>query len=158
LNRDLKEIEKWDKEEIEKRALSITERFLKIWEIPDIQIEIESTNDEINIFDAESPKDKQLEFAIFFNQKLEIKQVAKLYAEIFRQLFDLQPETFFSCELGARLALTNSPTDDSPRQKIWISDKYCIEGNMDSQSKFERIKIALTIFGFEDELFIKYAE
>jgi len=158
LNRDLKEIEKWDKEEIEKRALSITERFLKIWEIPDIQIEIESTNDEINIFDAESPKDKQLEYAIFFNQKLEIKQVAKLYAEIFRQLFDLQPETFFSCELAARLALTNSPTDDSPRQKIWISDKYCIEGNMDSQSKFERIKIALTIFGFEDELFIKYAD
>ena len=66
----MKEIDKWDKEEIEGRTLSITERFLKIWEIPDIQIEIESTNDEINIFDAESPKDKQLEYAIFFNHKL----------------------------------------------------------------------------------------
>ena len=158
LNRDLKEITKWDKEEIEKRAKAITERFLRIWEIPDIQMEIESINDEVNIFDAESPKDKQLEYAIFFNQKLEIKQVAKLYAEIFKQLFDLQPETFFTSDLAVKLALTNSPTEESPRQKIWISDKYCIEGNMDSQSKFERIKFALTIFGFEDELFIKYAE
>lgn len=158
LNRDLKEQLKWDRKEIEKRASKITDRFLKIWKIPDIQIENETSNEEINIFDAESPRDKQLEYAIFFNQKLEIKHVAKLYAEVFRQLFDLQPETFFTSELVSKLTLTNIPTVDSPRQKIWITDKYCVEGNLDNQNKFERIKLALTIFGFEDELFVKYRD
>lgn len=35
---------------------------------------------------------------------------------------------------------------------------YFIETNIDSNGKFDRIKLALTIFGLEDELFIKYAE
>ncbi len=102
LNRDLKEKSKWDKEEIENRANLIAERFIKIWEIPDIQIELETISDEINIFDAEDPKFKKLEYAIFFNQKLEITQVAKLYIEVFKQLFDLQPETFFTSDIGKR--------------------------------------------------------
>ena len=81
LNRDLKEKSKWDKIEIEERANTISERFIKIWEIPEIDIELEATNDEINIFDAEDPKHKKLEYAFFFNQKLEVTQVAKLYIE-----------------------------------------------------------------------------
>jgi len=61
LNRDLKEIIKWDKEGIENRANLITLRFIKIWGIPDIQVELETSSDEINIFDAEDPKFKKLE-------------------------------------------------------------------------------------------------
>jgi len=33
-----------------------------------------------------------------------------------------------------------------------------MEANIDSIGKFDRIKHALTIFGFEDELIIKYAK
>ncbi len=77
---------------------------------------------------------------------------------MFKQLFDLQPETFFNSELVNKLSLTNNPTTEYPRQKINISETYCIEGNLDSNSKFERLKLALTLFGFEDELLIKYAE
>lgn len=39
-----------------------------------------------------------------------------------------------------------------------INDTYYIEGNIDNIGKFERIKLALTIFGFEDELMIKYKD
>ncbi len=85
LNRDLKEKAKWDKEEIELRANQIAERFLKIWEIPDIEIDEQSNNDEVNIFDADDPTHKRLEYAIFFDQKLEVSQVAKLYVEVFKQ-------------------------------------------------------------------------
>ena len=158
LNRDLKEKTKWDKIEIEERANAITERFLKIWELPDIQIELEATSDEINIFDAEDPKYKKLEYAIFFNQKLEITQVAKLYIEVFKQLFDLQPETFFTSEIGERLSLTKNPETSGLRQAVPISETYFIESNIDNMGKFDRIKQALTIFGFEDELSIKYAD
>jgi len=158
LNRDLKEKAKWDKEEIEERANTISERFIKIWEIPEIDIELEATNDEINIFDAEDPKHKKLDYAIFFNQKLDVTQVAKLYIEVFRQLFDLQPETFFTSEIGDRLSLTKTPEANELRQAVPISETYFIEANIDNMGKFDRIKQALTIFGFEDELSIKYAD
>lgn len=158
LNRDLKEKSKWDKTEIEERANTISERFIKIWEIPEIDIELEATNDEINIFDAEDPKHKKLEYAIFFNQKLEVTQVAKLYIEVFKQLFDLQPETFFTSEIGDRLSLTKAPEMNGLRQAVPISETYFIEANIDNMGKFDRIKQALTIFGFEDELSIKYTD
>jgi uncharacterized protein with ParB-like and HNH nuclease domain len=158
LNRDLKEKTKWDKSEIEERANTISERFIKIWELPEIDIELEATNDEINIFDAEDPKHKKLEYAIFFNQKLEVTQVAKLYIEVFKQLFDLQPETFFTSELAERLSLTKTPEPSGLRQAVPISETYFIEANIDNMGKFDRIKQALTIFGFEDELSIKYAD
>jgi uncharacterized protein with ParB-like and HNH nuclease domain len=158
LNRDLKEKTKWGKIEIEERANSISERFIKIWEIPKIDIELEATNDEINIFDAEDPKHKKLEYAIFFNQKLEVTQVAKLYIEVFKQLFDLQPETFFTSEIGDRLSLTKTPETSGLRRAVPISETYFIEANIDNMGKFDRIKQALTIFGFEDELSIKYAD
>jgi uncharacterized protein with ParB-like and HNH nuclease domain len=158
LNRDLKEKTKWDKEEIEMRAHQIAERFLKIWQIPDIEVEEQSNSDEVNIFDAEDPKHKKLEYAIFFNQKLDVTQVAKLYIEVFKQLFDLQPETFFTSEIGNRISLTKSPESDGLRQPVRISDTYFIETNIDNVGKFDRIKQALTIFGFEDELMIKYAD
>lgn len=158
LNRDLKEKAKWDREEIEKRAGIIADRFLKIWEMPDIQIEPGTNSDEVNIFDAEDPKFKKLEYAIFFNQKLEVTQVAKLYVEVFKQLFDLDPETFFTSEIGAKINLSKNPTEDGMRQPVPLNDTYFIETNIDNVGKFDRIKLALTIFGFEDELSIKYAD
>lgn len=158
LNRDLKEKDFWNKKEIEKRTEKIAKRFLQIWEFPDIQIESESTNDEVNIFDAEEPKHKKLEYAIFFNQKLEITQVAKLYVEVIRQLFDLQPETFFTSEIGQKISLSKNPVEDNLRQAVSLNDTYFIESHLNNESKFDRIKQALTIFGFEDELIIKYAD
>ncbi|MBC7525772.1 MAG: DUF262 domain-containing protein [Flavobacterium sp.] len=158
LNKYLTILEKWDKVEIERRFELIAERFLKIWEIPNIIIEDKADTNEVNIFDAEDPKHKKLEYAVFFDQKIEVTQVAKLYIEVFRQLFELQPETFFTTELGAKIGLTKQPIEGSPRQPIPINDTYFIEGNIDNIGKFDKIKQALTIFDFEDELMIKYAE
>lgn len=158
LNRDLKEKIKWDKEEIENRANVIADRFLKIWQIPEIEIEQENNNDEVNIFDADDPTHKRLEYAIFFDQKLEVSQVAKLYTEVFKQLFDLQPETFFTSEIGEKISLTKTPEAKGLRQSAPINESYYIESGYSSKDKFDRIKQALTIFGFEDELTIKYAD
>lgn len=158
LNKHLSALEKWDKTEIERRFELISNRFLKIWEIPDIEIEIDAVSDEVNIFDAEDPKHKKLEYAIFFSQRLEITQVAKLYVEVFKQLFDLQPETFFTSEIGSKIGLSKNPKEDNLRYPVRLNDTYFMESNLDSVSKFDRIKQALTIFGLEDELTIKYAD
>ena len=158
LNRYLATIDKWDIAEIEKRYDLITERVLKIWEIPDIVIDEKSDVNEVNIFDAEDPKFKKLEYAVFFDQRIQVNQVSKLYLEIFRRLFELQPETFFTSEIGGRIGLTKQPVEGNPRQPLALNDTYFIEGNIDNVGKFDRIKQALTIFDLEEELMIKYAE
>lgn len=158
LNKYLSIAEKWDKVEIERRFDLISERFLKIWEIPNIIIPEDTAGSEVNIFEADDPKHKKLEYAIFFDQKIEVREVAKLYIEVFKQLFELQPETFFTSDLGTRIGLTKNPIEGNPRQPLPINDTYFIEGNIDNINKFDRIKQALTLFDFEDELTIKYAE
>lgn len=156
LNKYLSTIDRWDETALLERSTLLTERCLLIWQYPDIQIEDEPSS-EVNIFEAEEPKHKKLEYVIFFDQKIEVSQVARLYEKVFTQLFDLQPETFFVTDLGERIALTKKPAD-SLRQPVSINENYCIEANLDSNGRFDRIKYALTIFGFEDELLIKYAE
>ena len=158
MNKYLSILDKWDRKEIERRFDLISERFLKIWEYPDIEIETIGDNGELNIFEADDPKHKKLDYAIFFDQKIEVNQVAKLYVEVFKRLFELQPETFFTSDLGERISLTKNPTEKGLRQAVPINDTYFIEANIDNMGKFDRIKHALTIFDFEDELTIKYAE
>jgi uncharacterized protein with ParB-like and HNH nuclease domain len=126
LNKYLSILDKWDKAEIERRFDLIAERVLKIWDIPNITIDEQADGDEVSIFDAEDPKFRKLEYAVFFDQKLEVTQVAKLYLEVFRQLFELQPETFFTTELGAKIGLTKNPTEGNPRQAVPINDTYFI--------------------------------
>ena len=158
LNKYLSILDKWDKTEIERRFDLLAERFLKIWKIPTLEIDDRDDNNEVNIFEAEDPKFKKLEYAIFYNQKIEVNQVAKLYVEVFKQLFDLQPETFFTTDLAERISLTKNPKEGNPRQAVKINDTYFIEGNIDNIGKFDRMKHALSIFDSEDELIIKYAE
>lgn len=158
LNKYLSVLDKWNKVEIERRFDRLAERFLEIWKMPEIELDDRDENNEVNIFEAEDPKHKRLEYAIFFDQKIEVSQVAKLYVEVFRQLFDLQPETFFTTDLAEKITLTKNPTDGNPRQAVQINDTYFIEGNIDNIGKFEKIKHALTLFDSEDELLIKYAE
>jgi len=158
LNKYLSILDKWDKTEIGRRFDQISERFLKIWEYPQIEIETNEYNGELNIFDAGDPKHKKLEYAIFLDQKIDVNQVTKLYSEVFKQLFELQPETFFTSDIGERISLTKNPTERKLRHPVPINDTYFIEANIDNMGKFERIKQALTIFDFEDELLIKYAE
>lgn len=158
LNKNLTILDKWDKVEIERRFKLIAKRFLKIWQFPVISLDESIENDEINIFEAEDPKGKKLEYAVFFDQKIDVNQVAKLYTEVFKQLFELQPETFFTTELAEKIGLTKNPIEGSPRQAIPINETYVIEGNIDNNGKFDRIKLALTLFDFQDELLIKYAD
>ena len=160
LNRDLKEKFRWDREAIENRSMLIAERFLKIWEIPEIQIEEDINNDEINIFDAEPPTNyRKLSYAIFISEKIDVKDVTKLYVEVFKRLFDLQPESFIDTELGKRIGLCKSAESVDLKQPEPLNDSYFIEKTVgNNQYKFTIIKQALTTFDIEDELSIKYAD
>ena len=156
LNKHIGVLDKWDISEVKRRFDIIAERFINIWAIPDINLEDIASREEVNIFEADDPKGKKLDYAIFFDQKLEMRQVAKLYQEVIRQLFDLEPQKFFTSELAEKLILTKSPTEGNPRSPMPINNNYFIESNLDNNGKFDRIKLALQVFNLEDELMIKY--
>lgn len=111
--------------------------------------------EEVNIFDAEDPTYKKLEYAIFFNQKLDVKTVSDLYARILITLFELNPEAFFTEEIERKLTLTKHAKDC--REVIELNDTYYIEKHMSSKDKFDRLKILLIAMNLEDELLIKYS-
>jgi len=92
--------------------------------------------------------------ASFFGNKIVVRQVTRLYVEIFSQLFDIQPDAFVSTKLGERIQITSNI--GSLRDPLKIADGYYIEGNIDSNSKFDRMKAALSELQIEDELLIKY--
>lgn len=158
LNRYISNLDTWNKNEIEKRLDIIAEKFLKIWEYPPIDIDQIADNEEVNIFEAEDPTHKKLSYAIFFDQKIEVNQVAKLYVEVFKQLFSLQPETFFTTDLKDKISLVKEPDKKRLRQAVKINDTYYIEANISNTGKFDLIKHALSILDLEDELQVKYAE
>lgn len=155
LNKYLSTIDKWDIEEFNKRNKILTERFLRIWKYPNISLETEENNEEVNIFDAEEPTFKKLDYIIFFDQKQNISKVSDLYVYVISFLFTEQPQIFFTTDLGERLGL--SKDSNSLRQAVAINESYFIESNLDSNGKFERIKYALTKFELTDELYVKYS-
>src|SRR5690554_743395 len=159
LNKHLAALEDWNVATLEGRFQEISQRFLAIWPFPDVQYEDERDEyQELNIFEADDPKNKTLEYAIFMDEKIPVTNITQLYVQVMSLLFELQPEAFYSSDLFSRIGLVKGQEAASNlRQAASINDNYYIETNFDSNGKFDRIKHALTIFELEDELSIKYA-
>lgn len=155
LNRYLSALDTWGELQLKERNEILTERFLQIWPYPNVHVEADDDFEEVNIFDAEDPTDKNLEYAIFRDEKLSCTTVTDLYIDVLKRLFDLEPKHFFGTDLAQKVKITKEKTElRAPKP---INDIYYIESNLGSSGKFERLKDALEIFECEDELSVKYA-
>lgn len=153
LNSYLKSIEKWTLTEYEERLNIIYERFLKIWEKPDIEIVDTNESEEQNIFDAESPKHKKLEYFIFENTKVEEEHVAQMFFYVIRKLYEKNMHLLITNQ--DLFKITRETKDFRSAQEV-VNGWY-IESNIDSNSKFVILKKILVLFELEDELLIKYS-
>lgn len=159
LNRDLQTLSKWNRIEIENRANVIANRFLNIWQYPDIQIENIHENDEVNIFEAEDPNGRKIEYYVLLDQRTSVSSAKDFYVSVFKQLFELSSELFFTTGLRERIMLVSDINIERlERDYEKLNDTYYLYTNIVNSTKFDRIKEALTILGLEDELSIKYAE
>jgi uncharacterized protein with ParB-like and HNH nuclease domain len=157
LNKHLASLEKWDIDELERRFAIISDRFLKIWSYPEIDFDdTVGEYEETNIFDAEEPTFKKLDYAVFFDQKLEVTQVTDLFRQVLSMLFELNPEALLSSEISRKLGLTKNPENCS--SPFALNDTYFIEIQLDSKSKFDRLKFVLQELDLRDELSIKYSD
>jgi len=152
LNSYLKSLSSWDVSKYEERLQIIYERFLKIWEYPNVEIGDVEESQEQNIFDVDSPKHKKLEYFIFENTKVEKDTIAQMYFYVVRSLFDKNPQLLISNQ--AVLKITRIATDFRASQEI--TNGWFIESNIDSNTKFATLKRLLSLFELEDELFVKY--
>jgi hypothetical protein len=155
LNKYLSGIDKWNKEEIEKRYNILKDRFLKIWEYPE-GLQPEVLSNEINIFQAEHPTGKKLDYVIFFDQKIEKPTFAGLYKTILSQLYELQPKSFLEKTLADKLFFVSKDDSNKPLRPIALDDTYVVEGNLSSAAIFQNLKYVLNRFDLEDEVMIKY--
>ena len=156
LNSFLKEIDEWNIKNLDKRFKKIKNRFLKIWQYPDIEIPEKEIGIEVNIFDSEDPTDKKLEYAMFLGNEIQVGTISLLYSKVMEILFIDHREKFFSHDITSLLKLTENK--DKHRHSTPIGDNYFIYSHMSSKDKFNKIKQILTILELEDELYIMYKE
>jgi hypothetical protein len=152
LNSYLKSIDTWNVSKYEERLNIICERFLKIWEFPDVDISDGDESEEQNIFDAESPTYKKLDYFIFENTKIEEDTVAQMYFYVIKSLYKKNSQLLISNQNIFKIT-RNTADFRSPQEVI---NGWYIESNIDSNSKFATLKKLLSLFEMEDELSIKY--
>jgi len=154
LNDYLKTIDNWDISNYNERLDLIYNRFLKIWEYPNVIIPVNGNTTEQNIFNAESPTHKKLEYFIFENTKVDEEVIARMYFYIIEKLYEKNPQLLL--EAKDIIKITRNETDFRAPQELQSGN--FIESNIDSNSKFKTLKKLLNIFELEDELVIKYVE
>ncbi len=154
LNDYLKTIDEWNILNYEQRFDLIYNRFLSIWEYPKVTIPVSENNIEQNIFNAESPTHKKLEYFIFEETKVDDDAIARMYFYVIEKLYEKNPQLIL--EAKDIIKITRKETDFRAPQEL--QSGYYIESNIDSNSKFNILKKLLKLFELEDELVIKYAD
>ena len=156
LNKYLNTINEWSTENYDNRFAIISERFLSIWEYPDVVLPIikdEEDAEEVTLFDAEKPTHKKLDYFIFENTKIEENAIAQMYFYVVKNLY--QRNTEFLLAQQETIKTTRNESDFRAPQSL--INGYFIEANNDSNTKFNILKKLLTAYELEDELIIKYA-
>ena len=154
LNDYLKTINTWDISNYNERFNLIYNRFLNIWEYPNVEIPVNDNKEEQNLFNAESPTHKKLEYFIFENTKVDEEIIAQMYFYVIEKLYEKNAQLLL--EAKDIFKITRNASDFRAPQEL--QSGYFIESNIDSNSKFSTLKKLLPLFELEDELLIKYAD
>ena len=152
LNSYLQKIEEWTIPHLEERFEIIYDRFLKIWKLPEVLVFEEQDDKELNIFDAEKPTFKKLEYFIFENNKVEEEAIAQMYFYVLRALFRKKSEVMVSGQTILKISRNQSDF----REAKELENGWYFESNIDSNSKFSILKKLLSLYEMEEELIIKY--
>jgi hypothetical protein len=152
LNDYLKKQDYWNIEKYNERFEIIYDRFLQIWQLPNVTLPLIEADSEQNIFDSEPPTNKKLEYFIFEDTKVEESAIAQMYFYVLRALYEKNAELLL--ENSQIIKVTKNQSDFRAPQEL--INGYFIEANIDSNTKFSNLKKMLSVFELEDELLIKY--
>ena len=152
LNDYLKSIDVWTTAEYLERQKLINDRFLKIWEYPDVDLSEFDIYDEENIFDVEDPTNKKLQYFIFENSKVDAYDITELYIYVINELFERSPQLLLNADAGSYYKIQKEASN--LRSAKYLKNGYYIECGMNSQNKFKILRKILTLFNIDD-LYVK---
>ncbi|TXJ36366.1 DUF262 domain-containing protein [Brachyspira pilosicoli] len=160
LNEYLKTIDEWNIKNLETRFDELKDRFIRVWIYPDIKIEKNNNiiTEEVNIFEADDPTGKKLDYIIFNGEKINITDVSKLFSYILKYYYNQNTNLFFTEEMQDLIQITKNKDELRSKYSIDIDDIYFAENNYSSERKFYLIKYLIEKFDMEDELYIKYKD
>lgn len=157
LNQYLREIDRWDLETLKARYKLLLDRFYKIWEYPNIEIEEEiDTDQDYTIYNSPDPRYKKLDYFIWKDEKVVTDEISKMYYHVIKSLFEENPSSFYHQDIKTILAATNNP--DELRTPYQVSANYFIESNIDNNSKFRKLRALLTRVDCEEDLLINFSD
>ena len=157
LNQYLREIDHWNLETLKTRYKMLLDRFFEIWNYPDVEVEEDfDADNEYTIYNAPEPKNRKLDYFIFRDEKVVEAEVSKMYYHVIKSLFEDNPSAFQHHDVKSLIQLATNPSE--ARSPFPISPSYYIESNIDSNTKFRRLKLLLNKFDCEEELLIKFAD
>ncbi|MEQ8302906.1 MAG: DUF262 domain-containing protein [Cyclobacteriaceae bacterium] len=157
LNHYLKEIDNWNLEALQVRYRMLLDRFFNIWTYPDVEVDEDfDTDAEYTIYNSPEPRNRTIDYFIFRDEKIEEEEVSKMYYHVIKTLFEENPTAFNHQDTKSLIQLTTNPSKS--RAPYPISSSYYVESNIDSNTKFRRLKALLTRFDCEEDLLIKFAE
>lgn len=159
INSYLKQIDTWNVETYQERTRILTNRFLEIWKLPEIQIEQNPNAGEINIFEIEDPTGKSMQYARFFERIVKNTdsrlEYATLLTYVARKIYEIAPKEFKEKLVNEINIEKNSHNLRRPQK---IGDEYYIETNLSAKDIVKRIRFILSTFNLEDELFICFKD
>jgi uncharacterized protein with ParB-like and HNH nuclease domain len=157
LNQYLREIDEWNLETLKTRYKLLLDRFYKIWEYPDIEIEEEiDTDQDYTIYNSPDPRYKKLDYFIWKDEKIVTDEISKMYYHVIKSLFEENPPSFYHQDIITILAATNNP--EELRTPYQVSANYFIESNIDNNSKFRKLRALLTRVDCEEDLLINFSD
>jgi uncharacterized protein with ParB-like and HNH nuclease domain len=136
LNKYLSSIDKWDVANYKKRTELLTYRFFDVWKYPAVVLDETEEFDEVNIFDADIPTGKKLEFFIFEDQKVEENTISQMYLYVIRALHEKNSQLLLNKQDILKIT-RDSNNFRSPQE---VLNGWFIEANIDSNSKFIILK------------------
>lgn len=159
LNSHLKTLDKWDIDAYNDRTKILTQRFLQIWKLPEIELSNAQYQGEYNIFDIEDPTNKQMEYALFFGRPIRTNESKLthqgLLIRVVKLVFEMTPTDFME-KVGFSIGITQDTSE--LRKPINIYEDYFIETNLSAKAIFTKVKSVLAAYNLFDELFICFKE
>lgn len=158
LNKDLKDLDTWNENEIVKRAKMLVATAKKIWKMPTIE---DMKNDYNQVLDFEDEwKFKIPKYFTFMDERYEIKDITHLYLKAIGLMYNFDPEVFLDImndELIINKRMFSNDADIFYGNSPQLSDTlFFINTNFNSNSKKNNLLTLINKIGFNEDDFIIY--
>jgi uncharacterized protein with ParB-like and HNH nuclease domain len=156
LNKYLSELDKWDEENIKKRAEILCEMSLKIWTYPKTEYKLpKKTENLYSLSDNQSFTGEKIESYIFQDKETKVKSWKEFYQSVCLSLYDLDSNKFKLFlddeEFQMKKRKMISSNKEVLKNPLKISDTIYLESNLNTDSILNMVRLILGKFEIEED-------